>query len=239
MKPLIGITVFYETRELNKKYIALNNAYVEAIEMAGGIPVLIPFVEEGLAKEYVERCDGILFSGGEDVSPMFYDEDPRKELGVIDTRRDFWEKALLQEAVEKNKPILGICRGCQVINVFLGGSLYQDIDSQVKDVLGHHPKGVLGDEKYHRVNIEKSSELYKMFNRDIIEINSFHHQSVKDLGENLKVIATSNDGIIEAFQSEDMNKHYILGIQWHPEAMVKRYDEFLKIFGYFVENCSK
>lgn len=239
MKPLIGITVFHETRELNKKYIALNNAYVEAIEMAGGIPILIPFAGEDLAREYIDRCDGILFSGGEDVSPMFYDEDPKKELGVIDTRRDFWEKALLKAAVDKNKPILGICRGCQVINVFLGGSLFQDIDSQVKNVLGHHPKGVLGDEKYHRISIKKDSELYKIFNREIIEINSFHHQSVKDLGEDLKTVATSNDGIVEAFQSYDMDKNYILGIQWHPEAMVKRYDEFLKIFENFVEKCSK
>ncbi|MGL5231767.1 MAG: gamma-glutamyl-gamma-aminobutyrate hydrolase family protein [Fusobacteriaceae bacterium] len=239
MKPLIGITVFHETRELNKKYIALNNAYVEAIEMAGGIPILIPFADEALAKEYVDRCDGILFSGGEDVSPLFYGEDPKKQLGVIDTKRDFWEKALLKAVVEKSKPILGICRGCQVINVFLGGNLFQDIDSQVKNVLGHHPKGVLGDEKYHRIKIKKDSELYKIFNREIIEINSFHHQSVKELGEDLKVIATANDGIVEAFQSYDMDEHYILGIQWHPEAMVKRYDEFLKIFENFVEKCSK
>lgn len=141
--------------------------------------------------------------------------------------------------MEKSKPILGICRGCQVINVFLGGNLFQDIDSQVKNVFGHHPKGVLGDEKYHRIKIKKDSELYKIFNREIIEINSFHHQSVKELGEDLKVIATANDGIVEAFQSYHMDEHYILGIQWHPEAMVKRYDEFLKIFENFVEKCSK
>ncbi len=239
MKPLIGITVFHENRELHKKYISLNNAYVDAVEMSGGVPILIPITDGILAKEYVSKCDGILLSGGEDISPLFYQEDPIKEIGSIDTRRDFWEKELFMEALNQKKSILGICRGCQLINVFSGGSLFQDIDSQVKGVLGHHPKGVLGEEKYHRAKLEKGSHLYKIFQEEVLEINSFHHQSVKELGKGLITSAVANDGIIEAFESEDMSKQYILGIQWHPEAMVKKHSEFIKIFTSFIESCKK
>lgn len=240
MKPVIGITTFLESKEMGKKYQSLNNSYIEAIQLAGGIPILLPIIESDLsdAEEYISICDGILFSGGEDISPLLYNESPSKYLGVVDTRRDFWENELFKAILSSKLPTLGICRGCQVINVFKNGSLYQDIDTQIEYVNGHHPKGILGDEKYHSATLKEGSLLREIFGNDSIEINSFHHQSAKSMGENLVITALSDDEIIEAFENKNMDDHYIMGIQWHPEAMIKRYPEFLEIFKNFVTQCS-
>lgn len=239
MRPIIGITIFEEYSEKGKKYSSVNSSYAEAILSAGGLPILIPMSNGNSAREYANICDGILFSGGEDVSPFFYDENPIKQLGKIDTRRDIWEKHLYEEAIKKQIPILGICRGCQAINVFRNGTLYQDIDTQLDGVLGHHPTGIIGDEKYHSIVIKEGTVLHDIFKKEKIMTNSFHHQAVKKIGNGLIVTALSSEGVIEAYESENMNEQFILGIQWHPEAMVRRYEEFLGIFKKLIETASK
>ncbi|MGL5099612.1 MAG: gamma-glutamyl-gamma-aminobutyrate hydrolase family protein [Fusobacteriaceae bacterium] len=239
MKPLIGITTTSEIRDNGKVFISLNNTYKEAVILGGGIPFLIPVNNPEYAKEIVQHLDGILFSGGEDVHPIFYGEAPLIKIGTVNPDRDRWELELFKEARKKMIPLLGICRGCQIINIALGGTLYQDIDSQIPGVNGHHPVGIKGDEIYHHINIDPTSELYKIFTTQKLGINSFHHQSVKKLGEGLVSSAFSEDGIIEAYQYSEIENNYIMGIQWHPEAMVNKHQEFKKIFENFIVKCKK
>ncbi|MGL4391939.1 MAG: gamma-glutamyl-gamma-aminobutyrate hydrolase family protein [Fusobacteriaceae bacterium] len=238
MKPLIGITMFNEYNQKGYRYNSLSAAYVESVEKSGGIPVLIPVSAENLSKEYIESLDGIIFSGGEDVSPLYFGENPVKELGVVDTMRDECEKKLYEEAIKKNMPILGICRGCQAVNVYAGGNLYQDIPSQVKNAHSHSPSGIRRDEKFHNIKINKNSMLYEIFGAESIGINSYHHQSVKKLADCFKVTATSDDGIIEAYEMKNMEENFIMGIQWHPEGMINIYPEFLGIFKKFINNIN-
>lgn len=239
MKPLIGITVMPESREKGRVFNIINQSYKDAILKAGGVPVLIPLNEPEYASDYLDPLDGILFSGGEDIHPIFYGESPLMKLGTISPERDRWEFELYRLAFEKKIPILGICRGCQLITAAAGGRLYQDIDTQVNFVAGHHPIGISGDEIYHFVDIADSTHLHKILKKDNIGVNSFHHQSVKELAPDFKMGAISKDGIIEAFEYYDMEERYIMGVQWHPEAMVTRHEIFLGLFRDFIKACKK
>lgn len=234
-KLVIGITTFRNKSPKCLEYSSVNNAYSEAVIAAGGIPFLLPLVENNLEDDYLDLLDGIIFSGGEDVSPIFFHEEPIKGLGAVDSRRDSYEFKLLEIIKRRKIPILGICRGEQVINIAFGGTVYQDIDTQYENSLGHHPGEIERDDLYHSIIIEKNSTLYKIFEKEKIFINSFHHQSVSKIGKGLKITAKSVDGIIEAYESENMKNHYIMGIQWHPELLYKKYPQFLKIFENFLE----
>lgn len=238
MKPIIGITTFREMREKGE-YNSINYGYAEAVLAAGGLPLFIPIVPEGIAKEYLEdyRLDGIIFSGGADVAPRFYGEDPGLQIPGIDSKRDIMEFELLEEALKRKIPVLGICRGHQIINVAFDGTLYQDIDTQVQSAMGHHPSHINRDELFHSVNIKKESVLHNIFGDEKIYVNSFHHQAVKKLGRGLKATAFSCEGIVEAFETVDMNERFVLGIQWHPENLVNRYNEFLGIFKLLVDRA--
>lgn len=239
MKPLIGITAMSEFRENGKSFTALNSTYKDAVLAGGGIPILLPINDPEYAEEIVQHLDGVIFSGGEDIHPLFYGEAPVLRLGLLTPQRDRWELELFKKAREKQLPLLGICRGCQLINVAMGGTLYQDIDSQVPGVNGHHPSGIKGDEVYHHIRINSSSELQKIFSAEKLGVNSFHHQSVKELGTGLVASAVSEDGIVEAFEYFHMEKEYIMGIQWHPEAMIGRHREFIELFENFIKRCKK
>lgn len=236
MKPIIGLTVSGE-RKGQSEYNSLNCTYINAILEAGGVPLLIPMIaDRDILARYINIVDGIIFTGGGDISPLYYGENPIKELGEVDERRDSYEMALFMEAYPTNMPILGICRGCQLINVALGGTLYQDINSQIEGSYGHMSKNSATDQVYHMIRIEKESKLYDIFGNDTIAVNSYHHQSVKDLGDGLKATAYSYDGIIEAFES--IKKDYIIGVQWHPEAMVPKRALFTKLFEDFIKQCA-
>ncbi|WP_302821556.1 gamma-glutamyl-gamma-aminobutyrate hydrolase family protein [Fusobacterium ulcerans] len=222
-------------------YNSINYGYAEAVLAAGGLPLFIPIVPEGVAKEYLEdyRLDGIIFSGGADVAPRFYGEDPGLQIPGIDTKRDIMEFELLEEAVKRKIPVLGICRGHQLINVAFDGTLYQDIDTEVQSAMGHHPSQISRDELFHSVSIKKESVLHDIFGDEKIYVNSFHHQAVKKLGRGLKATAFSCEGIVEAFETVDMNERFVLGIQWHPENLVNRYNEFLGIFKLLVDRAKE
>lgn len=237
MRPIIGLTTFIESKGTSK-YNCLNCNYINAIVEAGGTPVMIPLVgeEESLLK-YMNIIDGILFTGGVDVSPLYYGENPIKDIGAIEQDRDAYEMFLFKEAYDVNMPIMGICRGIQLINVALGGSLYQDINSQIESSLGHNPKESPMNQVHHMIRIEKNSKLYDIFENETIAVNSFHHQSIKDLGKGLKVTAHSYDGIIEAVES--MERDFVLGVQWHPEALVPKHETSKKLFNEFVKQCGK
>lgn len=226
MKPIIGITTFTGTR---KNQHSVNNTYINAVFAAGGIPVTIPIIhDEGNYDYYLGILDGIIFTGGLDVSPLSYNENPLKEINNISAIRDKYEIGLFKKAYERKMPILGICRGLQITNVALGGKLYQDIFTQVPNCLGHSPEGILNTELYHSINIEKDTKLFHIFGKEKIFVNSFHHQGIKELGNNLLVSALSEDGIIEGIEATD--DRFLIGLQFHPENLVKDHPEFLNIF---------
>jgi putative glutamine amidotransferase len=237
MKPIIGVTSYYQNGT-RKPITAVSHNYIKSVYLAGGLPVIIPILnnEEDIF-DYVDMVDGILFTGGADIAPLYYGENPIKQISTVYANRDEQELAMFKRAYKINKPIFGICRGNQLINVALGGTLYQDIYAQVDGVLGHDPAESPVDELFHSVNILKDSNLYNIFKTEKLNVNSFHHQAIKDLAPNLKVIAKSSEGIIEAVECEDRN--FLLGVQWHPEDLTIKYPIFLELFKSFVDACRK
>lgn len=236
MKPIIGLALSNRVRP-KKIYSVINNDYIKAVKKAGGIPILIPFSDNiENVKAYSNKIQGIIFTGGEDISPLSYNEDPIKEVECIIEERDRFELELFKEVYKKKIPILGICRGLQLINIALGGSLYQDIYTQIPNCLGHSPKHTLRSNLYHSVKIEKDSKLFDIFKTQDLKVNSFHHQSVKKLGSDLKITALSNDGIVEAIES--IKENFLVAVQWHPENLVEKHYEFLKLFEALVNSAN-
>ena len=228
MKPIIGITTFYD-RKPQKVYTAVSDSYVRSVILAGGIPILLPVIEEvELADEYLDTIDGLLLSGGEDVCTMRYGENPIKEVEMFCPQRDDFEINLFIEALNRDMPVLGICRGIQVMNAALGGSLYQDIFTQVDNVLGHLPKKMPVDTLFHCINIMKGSRLEGIFNTRNLRVNSYHHQAVKQVADAFTATAFSTDNIIEAIEHKD--KRFAVGVQWHPEDLTIKYPHFIKLF---------
>ena len=203
----------------SQEWQLLADDYIQAIEKAGGIPVILPVVENPeTILPILGKLDGIIFTGGNDVSPLCYNEIPSSAIGEVSVKRDHADLVLIKSALENYQiPILGICRGCQMLNVVLGGTLHQDL---VKDGVTKNEHFLLSypiENISQIATIETNSRLAKIFKSNSIGINSFHHQAVKDLGENLVVAATAEDGVIEAI--EIPGERFIVGVQWHPEMM--------------------
>lgn len=237
MKTIIGVTVDRSTSD-GYSYETINEYNLKAFMLSGAIPIMLPtIVEDELMDEYLKIVDGLCFSGGDDICPLVYGEDPINEVKEINHLRDEFEIKLFQKAAAKDMPILGICRGSQIINVSSGGSLYQDINIQKEGTSGHMPKFVSAGFAHHRVEIMKDSILYKLLQTEEIPVNSFHHQAVKDIARGYKVAALSKDGTIEAIES--VNHTFILGVQWHPELLYERYPVFLKIFEALADAAKK
>ena len=237
MKPIIGVTVD-KTISDGYDYERINECNLKALRLSGAIPLMLPITgEDELIDEYLKIVDGLYFSGGNDISPLLFGEDPIKEVRDIDYCRDEFETKLFRKAAAKNMPILGICRGAQVMNVSAGGSLYQDIYVQKDGTSGHMPKFESARYAHHSVKIMKDTILYDILQTEEINVNSYHHQAVRDLAEGFKVSALSKDGIIEAIESA--NHSFIVGVQWHPEILVEKYPVFLKIFEALVNAASK
>lgn len=199
----------------------LSNTYVEAIRRAGGIPVLLPVMADSLqAARTISLLDGVLLSGGEDIAPEYYRETPVNETVQVNSRRDTSDFLIASEALRRHKPVLGICRGEQLLNVVLGGSLVQDIPSQVgKDV--SHSKGAL-----HKIGVDKNSVLYELYQKDSLTVNSYHHQAVKVPGNGVKVTARAADGVVEAYEAPG-----VIAVQFHPEKLLAGGNEqWLKFF---------
>ncbi|CAH2212195.1 gamma-glutamyl-gamma-aminobutyrate hydrolase family protein [Tepidibacter aestuarii] len=237
MKPIIGITTFWEEKA-KKSYDSVSHNYIKSVYSAGGIPVLIPLVEdEKVVNNYLKSVNGIILSGGEDVSPLIYGENPMEKVQLICEQRDIFEKELFLEALRLNIPVLGICRGLQVMNVALGGTLYQDINTQIENSLGHYQKDTPVNNLYHQVKIDNESILFDIFDEEKISVNSFHHQSIKKIGNNLKETAWSVDGVVEGI--EHISKDFAVGVQWHPEDLATKYPDFLKLFKALVQACTQ
>jgi putative glutamine amidotransferase len=234
--PIIGITSGYD---YDKNMLYVNNGYYEGIIKAGGMPIALPFSEnEELLLHMISTCDGFLISGGPDIDAGYYGENNQVFNGEISPCRDLLEVYVINKAMETNKPLLGICRGIQVMNVARGGTIYQDIYAQIKvrDLIKHSqsaPKWY----PTHSVLIEDNSKLKGILRNEIIEVNSFHHQAVKDLAPGFIATASSPDGVIEGI--EHTGHRFAVGVQWHPELMWKRSNEALRLFEEFVRQSSQ
>ncbi|EDS72173.1 gamma-glutamyl-gamma-aminobutyrate hydrolase family protein [Anaerofustis stercorihominis] len=229
-KPIIGIVPLYD--EYKDSYWMLPG-YMTCLEESGAVPIMLPLtINDKTIDELVDMCDGFLFSGGHDVNPELYNEKKKPECQNICIKRDEMEKILFNKVITMNKPILGICRGLQLINVLLGGSLYQDLESELK--INHKQKPPY-DESFHKVDIIQDTPLYNILNKDKIDVNSCHHQAVKELSSKLKVMAVSEDKVIEGAYMED--KKFVLAVQWHPECNYKKEDTSVKIIKEFINNC--
>nr|WP_245553015.1 gamma-glutamyl-gamma-aminobutyrate hydrolase family protein [Brevibacillus massiliensis] len=236
--PVIGIVtskMFFPGNTLDR-YMYVSSGYVEGIARSGGIPVLLPLMErpDAPVRDMAAAVDGIILSGGEDPAPHLYGEQPLPGLGEVDYERDLAELALIKEAVALKKPLLGICRGMQILNVALGGTLLQDIPTQVSGALQHSQKG---SRQYgaHTVRLSPGFILDALGQTEVL-VNTSHHQAVKEAAPGLRVTGTAPDGVIEAIESDDA---MIVGVQWHPERMWAHDDRMLRIAKAFVEKVIK
>lgn len=231
MKPIIAVTMNYESHNsIGSMQIGESNT--NAIIDHGGIPILLPVhTDSAFINAILDHVDGVYFTGGVDISPLAYGEDPLKDLGSLSMERDCFEIALYQESIKRHLPILGVCRGHQLINVAAGGSLYQDIYWQ-KPTDHLHLQSMPGKNKFHNVTVVEDTRLHQLFGQTKIQTNSFHHQAVKDLASGFIASAFASDGMIEAI--EYVGDLFILGIQWHPELMYRHHNEFPAIYEAFI-----
>ena len=240
-RPLIGITAF-ETKYPKPPYsplYATGQRYVRAIEDAGGLPVVIsPALNNDTLRAMFERLDGLLMSGGGDVDPALYGEEPHESIWGLDMNRDRAELALAQWAAEADKPVLGICRGTQVLNVALGGSLVQDIHSMVPNSLRHmfDETETPREATTHSIKVTDGSRLSSLIQSSEAAVNSWHHQSLKQIAKDLRVVATAPDGIVEAIELP--GHRFALGVQWHPEWLYHQQPEMARLFSGLIEAAS-
>ncbi len=241
MKPIIGIPcATLQDKDWCPSLHGHRQTYVDAIVRAGGAPMLIPLVEQqDVLQTIYERIDGLLLAGGGDVDPANYGETPIPELGKVDSLRDVVEIPLARWAIADGKPILGICRGIQVLNVALGGTLYQDIPSQLKSELVHDDSYTKQDWTYmaHDMRLASDSKVAEIFQTTSFPVNSLHHQSLKDVAPGLRAVGWAPDGVVEAV--EGSNGKFIMGFQCHPEALQGAADvRWQALFRRFVESCT-
>lgn len=207
--------------------------YMDGIVEAGGTPLMLPLTQgDEMLAQLMALCDGFLLTGGHDVSPELYGETPIKACGACCPARDAMEQKLFALAIEKDKPVLGICRGIQFLNAVLGGTLYQDLPQQKPSELEHHQKPPY-DVPSHEVTIVEDTPLYELLGAERLSVNSYHHQAVKKLSPRLTAMAYATDGLVEAVYMKD--KSFVWGVQWHPEFSYKTEESSRRILGKFVE----
>lgn len=217
MSPRIGISGVVRTWE-GADRTGVNAAYVRAVLAAGGVPLILsPLMGASLAAAALEGCEGLLLTGGEDIDPSWYGEDPSVHLTPPSQERDLFELALFAVARQRELPILGICRGIQLINVALGGTLFQDLPSEGPQHVNHSPPGPR-DDRSHSVRIAPGSRAARALGTTEAKVNSVHHQAIKELAPGLVASGWSGDGLIEAAESQ-AGASWILAVQWHPEEM--------------------
>lgn len=233
MSTLIGLLADVK----DDKDSAMFYAYARAIERAGGVPLLLPYVEDDkTVRAFVDACDGFFFTGGVDIQPTRYGEEQKDTCGTVQVWRDDLEFRVLAEVMKTSKPILGVCRGAQLINVALGGSLYQDIPSECPSGIAHRQT----QDRYepsHDVKVLEGTPLHTLTGSTRMVANSFHHQAVKELGEGLRLMAEADDGIVEAFYLA--GERYLRAYQWHPERLCTTEENNHLLFCDFVAACQK
>ncbi|MDP4180767.1 MAG: gamma-glutamyl-gamma-aminobutyrate hydrolase family protein [Bacillota bacterium] len=232
--PIIGISPWFD---YEKQLTYIKRGYCEGINEAGGLGIILPMTtQEELIENLVQTCDGFLISGGPDVDPKYFNEINLPSNGEISPYRDILELHIARRAIELNKPILGICRGIQIINVAMGGSLYQDINSQLaSNNLIKHSQMAPSWYPTHKITIKEDSILFTLFKTTSLWVNSFHHQAIKELAPGFITSSISEDGIIESIEHK---KHrFAIGVQWHPELMWEKDRIFLSLFEKLIKSC--
>ena len=240
--PLIGITadlrIDRDSSSEREGTLILPRRYCRAVEQAGGIPVVLdPTTSVSIRRQRLDHLDGIILSGGNfDIDPSYYGEKALNQLGVMKPERTAFELELTNRALDKNMPILGICGGEQAINVCLGGSLYQDIRTQVTGAEEHEQSG-RKEAGGHMVTITAGTRLHGIVGNDRLEVNTTHHQAVKTPGKGLVVNAVASDGLIEGIESTQHD--FVLGVQWHPEVLSPNREAHHRIFTAFIVACER
>lgn len=240
--PLIGITADLANRQQStvptkgEATAFLPQRYIDAVDRAGGLPVILPPIGSDLAvRKIIDSLDGLVISGGDfDIHPRYYGEKPGNSLGNIIPARTEFELALAALALRRDMPVLGICGGAQAINVALGGSLIQDIKTEIDSAV-EHQQSAGKHSGGHRVQVALGSLLHRIVERRAIEVNTTHHQAIKNPGKGLIVNATAPDGVIEGIESK---RHtFVLGVQWHPEVLAPRRLPHRQLFTSFLDRC--
>jgi putative glutamine amidotransferase len=231
MRPVVGITLGDGERP---GYHSMREDYVRSVERAEAVPVVLPALRPEDAAALLGRLDGLVLSGGIDVDPALYGQDPHPKLGRVDRRRDEFELALTREALARDLPLLAICRGHQVLNVATGGSLVQDIPSELKGAVTHDAPG-RRTRCSHSVEVTPGSRLGEILGEGTLSVNSFHHQAIDALGKGLVVSARSQDGVIEGV--ERPGSAFVIGVQWHPESFWSEQRSFQGLFDAHVLAC--
>ncbi len=235
-KPTIGLTMRLESAT---RRFYLGRDYCEALEGMGAIPFHIALISnENYIKEALKILDGVLLPGSDtDVDPLRFGEEPHPNLGRVIPEKDETDFLVLAEAEKLGIPVLAICFGMQILNVFRGGTLIQDIKSQIPNSIKHE-QGAPFYRESHTINVKKKSLLSRLITTNEVKINSHHHQAIKGLGKNLKISATAKDGIIEGIE-DTRAKRFNFGVQWHPEHSWKTNELSRKIFETFIECSAK
>lgn len=239
MRPRIALpadTLEEATNIINERNAAFApRPAIEAVVKAGGVPVIFPSVDPEDVVDYLPLFDGVAFLGGADVDPTFFGEEPHEKLGLTYRKRDLFEIELLKQALAKGKAIFGICRGMQLINIGLGGTIYQDLSENPEATLKHNQEAA-GNMPSHHISVDPNSRLFNLVGGRPY-VNSRHHQAVDKVADSLKVTARADDDVIEAFESVDNDQ--ILAVQWHPENMYKHHADSKALFADLIARSQK
>ena len=232
MKPIVGISPLYD---IEKRGLWMRPGYLDVLYACGAIPLVLPFDSDAVDVEQVlSICDGLVLTGGPDVEPRRYGEETLPECGEIQTFRDELEFRLLDKALESDMPVLGVCRGEQVLNVFCGGTLYQDLATQLPETINHAMEPPF-EVPCHRVKLIEGEPLRALLGEDTIPVNSIHHQAVRRVAPTLVSFAESLDGVVEGIWMPD--KRFVWGVQWHPEWIWDVDPRQRRIVQAFVDAC--
>ena len=233
-KPLIGVTPLLDKDRASYWMLP---GYFKGLLSGGAVPVMLPMSSDPtVLLPVLSALDGVLFTGGQDVSPMLYNEPKSPQCGEISEERDRMESLLLKLSMEKGLPILGICRGIQLINAVLGGTLWQDLPTEKPSELEHHMAPPY-DRAVHEVTLLEGTPLFELLKHQAIGVNSYHHQAIKKLGRGLSAMAVSSDGLVEAVYKPDYR--FLWAVQWHPEFSFEKDPKSLKIFEAFQDACKE
>lgn len=231
MNPIIGIVAC--GLQNNRQFVS--HPYIRAIESAGGLPLVIPRItQDALFPNYAAICDGFLFCGGNDISPLLFGEDLMTDIGHTDEHTDRFHLAFMRYLLPLSQPLLCICRGMQVLNIALGGNIYQDISLCKKHTLNHMQLSNSRSDVCHKVSFSHNSMLYNICGNDL-DTNSYHHQCIHNIGHDLKITGLTADGVIEAIETID--RPFSIGVQWHPECMYSTSPAMRELFSRFIEQA--
>jgi len=231
-KPIIGVTPLFDDE---KDSIWMLPGYMDGIMAAGGLPIVLPFADTPEdAAALADTMDGLLLTGGHDVDPTRYGEAPSALCENPNAARDTLEYLLLDAMLAMEKPVLGICRGIQLLNVYLGGTLYQDIPTDMGVQVVHAQKPPY-DTPSHTVAVSADTPLYTIVKKPVMAVNSYHHQGIRMLADGLVPMAHADDGLVEAVYMPD--QRFVLAIQWHPEFSYRKDDDQRQLFRAFVDAC--